>query len=93
MRALVAAALALALSLAPAVPAASQCAMCGTALTGSPEGRAMSAQFNRAILMMLFAPYVVVGALAGVLFHRQIASHLSRLTRRWPLPRRFRPAR
>jgi hypothetical protein len=45
----------------PDAPAAAQCAMCKTALTGSAEGRAMTASFNRGILLMLAAPYLVMG--------------------------------
>ena len=36
--------------------AAAQCAMCKTALTGSPEGRGMGAEFNHAILLMVARP-------------------------------------
>jgi hypothetical protein len=53
--------------------------MCRTTLTSSIEGRAMSTSFNRAILLMLFAPYVVVGATAAVLFRRPLAARLVRL--------------
>jgi hypothetical protein len=41
--------------------------MCKTALTGSPEGRSITAEFNHAILLMVAAPYVVMGGfLLGV---------------------------
>ena len=63
-------------------PASAQCAMCKTALTSSPEGHALGAHFNRAILMMLFAPYLVAGTVFGVLFRRQIAGYWSRTFRR-----------
>ena len=66
--------------LAPGL-AEAQCAMCKTALTNSPEGRAQGAQFNAAILLMLFAPYVVVGTVASVLFRRQLGGYLGRLLR------------
>lgn len=66
----------------PAAPAAAQCAMCKTALSGSPEGRVMSGHLNNAILMMVFAPYLVAGTVAGVLFRRQIATRISRLRNR-----------
>lgn len=69
------------LAVAPA-PARAQCAMCKTALTSSPEGKALSGEMNRAILMMLFAPYVVAGTVAGVLFRRQITFRLARLLQR-----------
>jgi hypothetical protein len=48
-------------------PAGAQCAMCKTTLTNSAEGRGIGDQFNRAILVMLAAPYVVMGGfLIGV---------------------------
>ena len=58
--------------------ASAQCAMCATALTGSEEGRAMSASFNRAILVMLVAPYMVVGAFALTFFRPQLREMLRR---------------
>jgi hypothetical protein len=67
---------------AAAAPAAAQCAMCKTALSGSPEGRVMSGHINHAILMMVFAPYLVAGTVAGVLIRRQIATRISRLRKR-----------
>ena len=45
--------LVLALLLAQPGPAAAQCAMCKAALTNSEEGRGLSAEFNRAIVVML----------------------------------------
>ena len=57
---------------------AAQCAMCATALTGSEEGRAMSASFNRAILVMLAAPYLVVGTVALAFFRPQLRETLRR---------------
>jgi hypothetical protein len=67
---------------APAGRAAAQCAMCKTALTSSPEGRGLSEHLNHAILMMVFAPYLVAGTVAGVLFRRQIGVRVTRLLRR-----------
>ena len=58
--------------------AAAQCAMCATALTGSEEGRAMSASFKRAILVMLAAPYMVVGTVALTFFRPQLRETLRR---------------
>ena len=50
-----------------AAPAAAQCVMCKTALTGSAEGRSMMASFNHGILLMVAAPYMVAGVfLLGV---------------------------
>jgi len=61
-----------------AAPAAAQCVMCKTALTGSPEGRAMTAHFNHGILLMVFAPYLVMGAFAVAVFHERIVRHAAR---------------
>ncbi len=54
-------ALLLGVCFSPAVQA--QCAMCRTALQSSPEGQAMAAGFNQAILFLLAAPILIV---AGV---------------------------
>ena len=62
-----------------AVPASAQCAMCQTALLHSAEGRGMSAEFNRAILVMLFAPYAVFASIGAVLLRHRIAGAF----RRW----------
>jgi hypothetical protein len=70
-----------ALLMAAAAPVAAQCVMCKTALTSSPEGHAMGAQFNHAILLMLFAPYVVAVAFTLTVFRRRIAVALRRLVR------------
>ncbi len=58
--------------------------MCQTALTGSPEGRHIAHEFNKAILVMLAAPYVVFGGFAAVLFRRPLLGALAA---------RFRPRR
>jgi hypothetical protein len=65
----------LALAALAILPSAShaQCAMCQTALMNSAEGRGMSREFNRAILLMLFAPYAVVTGVGLALFRRRIA--------------------
>lgn len=62
--------------------AQAQCAMCRTALTGSPEGRAIGEQFNRAILLMMAAPYVVIGTVGAVFFRVRLRSGLHRLAAR-----------
>lgn len=86
--------LALALLLAPlllqAVPAAAQCAMCQTALLNSAEGRGISRDFNNAILLMLFAPYVVFASIGAVLLRHRLAASLRRWRR--DLRTRFQPA-
>ena len=81
-RAAAALALLLALLALPGAPAFAQCAMCKTALTGSSEGRHMAHQLNLAILMMVFAPYVITAVVGSVLFRRQLAGLLSPLRAR-----------
>ena len=58
--------------------ASAQCVMCKTALTDSPEGRAINQTFNRAILLMLVAPYLVAGTLMATVFRRPLAAVLVR---------------
>jgi hypothetical protein len=74
--------LALAVLVAPlvlsAAPVMAQCAMCQTALTGSAEGRGMSREFNRAILVMFFAPYAVFTVVGTVLLRHRIGASLRR---------------
>ena len=38
-----------------------QCVTCGTALASSPEGQAIAGSFRSGILLLLDAPYIVVG--------------------------------
>jgi hypothetical protein len=64
-----------------AAPALAQCAMCQTALLNSPEGRGMGEEFNRAILVMLFAPYAVFGVVGAVLLRHHIRQSLLRWRR------------
>ena len=52
--------------------------MCKTALTHSEEGRAISAEFNRAILVMLLAPYLMMGSFAAYLLRARIRSLAAR---------------
>lgn len=59
-------------------PAPAQCAMCKTALTNSEEGRAMSAEFNRAIVLMLVAPYLLMGAAATYLGRQRLRALAAR---------------
>jgi hypothetical protein len=70
--------------LAAAAPSAlAQCAMCKAALTGSAEGQAMAGEFNRAILLMLFAPYAVVVAFLFAAFRARILGFARRAWRRF----------
>ena len=64
-----------------------QCAMCKATVTQSPEGREMSEKLNTAILVMFFAPYLVFGTLATVLFRARIAPFVARVLRFLFLPR------
>jgi hypothetical protein len=66
---------------AAAALACAQCVMCKTALTDSPEGRAINQTFNRAILLMLVAPYALVGTLMATVFRRPLATVLVRRLR------------
>jgi hypothetical protein len=60
-----------------AAPSASaQCVMCKAALTDSPEGRAINQTFNRAILLMLVAPYALVGTLMATVFRKPLLRRL-----------------
>ena len=72
-----AAGLALSGGLAPS--ASAQCAMCGTALTHSAEGRAMTPAFNRAILVMLAAPYAMMAMAAAYLGRHRLRTLAVRL--------------
>ena len=62
-------------------PASAQCVMCKAALTDSPEGRAINQTFNRAILLMLVAPYALVGTLMATVFRRPLAAVIVRRLR------------
>lgn len=80
-KALVVGALVLLLAAIVAPLASAQCVMCKTALTDSPEGRAINQTFNRAILLMLVAPYALVGTLMATVFRRPLAAVLVRRLR------------
>lgn len=69
-------------AVATSSPALAQCAMCKATLTGSAEGRAIAREFNRAILVMLFAPYVVVGGFLLTAFRGRIRARLGCAWRR-----------
>jgi hypothetical protein len=57
------------------------------ALMNSPEGRGMGQEFNRAILVMFFAPYAVFGVVGTILLRHRIGASLrrerGRLRRTW----------
>jgi hypothetical protein len=69
-------------------PAAiAQCAMCKATLEGSSDG--VGGQFNRAILVMLAGPYLVMGAFGFLLFRERLRHASGHLLAR--LRRRLRP--
>lgn len=72
-----------------AVPGFAQCAMCGTTVANSPEGRAIAGQLNAAILLMLAAPYAVFGTFVAVLFRRRLRALLVRALPGRPVPDRL----
>ena len=80
-QALLAAAAAAMLAATPRVEA--QCSMCKTVVTGSEEGRSLGGELNKAILVMVAAPYLVFGGFVAVLFRRRVRLDLpSALARR-----------
>jgi hypothetical protein len=83
----------LALLVAPlllsAAPVFAQCAMCQTALLNSPEGRGMGQEFNRAILVMFFAPYAVFTVVGTVLLRHRIRAAVHRWRTDWRRSIRF----
>jgi hypothetical protein len=61
-------------SLEPA--AFAQCAMCKASLEGSTDG--LGAVFNRAILVMMAGPYLVMGVFGFVLFRERLRAAVHR---------------
>jgi hypothetical protein len=51
--------------------AVAQCPMCKTALEKSAEGQQMASAFNDGILFLLSAPFLVVGAIALMLYRKR----------------------
>lgn len=65
-----------------------QCVMCKTALTNSAEGRGVAPALNRAILLMIAAPYLVFGAVGLVAFRGRLRdAWRRRMARRPPAAR------
>ena len=50
--------------------------MCKTVVTGSEEGRSLGGELNKAILIMVAAPYLVFGGFVAALFRRRQAPAL-----------------
>lgn len=74
-------------ALLAAEPVLAQCAMCKATVAQSPEGRALSETLNTAILVMFFAPYLVFGTIAAVVFRRQLGPFVAKVLRFLFLPR------
>lgn len=79
VRAAVFAGVAVAVSLLPE-PAAAQCAMCKATLENSAND--LGATFNRAILVMMAAPYLVMGVFGAVFFRERLRDKARRLLAR-----------
>ena len=92
MRRLIVLLAAIAPLLLSAAPVLAQCAMCQTALMNSPEGRGMGQEFNRAILVMFFAPYAVFTVVGTVLLRHRIRAALQRWSGSWRRSTRLSPS-
>src|SRR5262245_9769671 len=68
----------------PATRVWAQCSMCQQVVTQSPEAQSAAQQLNLAILLMFFAPYVVLASLAFIVFPEPVKHLLLRLTGRTP---------
>jgi hypothetical protein len=68
-------------------PALAQCSMCQQVISQSPEARRISAELNRAILLMFVAPYLVFTSFALMFFRAPLGRHLRRMLRIFFLPR------
>jgi hypothetical protein len=53
-------------------PALAQCAMCRSALASSLEGAALQGPLNRAILVLLAAPYLVLGGFVLLVWRERL---------------------
>ena len=70
--------LAAVLLIASGLPLAAQCAMCKAAIEGSTDA-GVGAQFNRAILVMMAGPYLVMGVFGALLFRDRLRAAARRL--------------
>ena len=50
------------------IPGSAQCAMCRRALEASPEGQALAGSFRHGILLLMGAPYLMLGATGYAIF-------------------------
>lgn len=65
-------------SLASAGPAAAQCSMCKAVLEGAVEGRRIAEGLNHGILLMMAAPYAILGSFLALAFRPQLFGALAR---------------
>ena len=59
-------------------PLAAQCAMCKAAIENATDAN-VGASFNRAILVMMAGPYVVMGVFGALLFRHRLRGAARRL--------------
>ena len=71
-----------ALMLIASTNAAAQCAMCRTALTNSAEGQHWSRGIDHGILLLLAAPFLIVGRVLFSIYQPEIVAWLSALGER-----------
>jgi len=64
------------LALGLPAPAAAQCSMCQQVVAQSPEAQRFGAELNRAILVLMAAPYLLFSSFALVLFRDRIGRRL-----------------
>ncbi len=70
---------------------AAQCQMCRTALTNSAEGQRWAQGINAGILLLLAAPFLIVGTIIFFIYRPQIVAALSTVRLRcWEAMRRSR---
>src|SRR5262252_1219033 len=62
------------------VPGWAQCVMCGTALSSSPESKSLAASFRWGIALLMFMPYVILGAIGYAIYRayrKRLAARLA----------------
>ena len=67
--------------------ALAQCSMCRAVVEQSPEGQRVAGELNKAIVLMFFAPYLIFGSFAAVLFRSRLGAAARRVARALFLPR------
>jgi hypothetical protein len=61
--------------------------MCRSVLAQSPEGQRVAGELNKAILVLFFAPYLVMGGTAAWIFRTRLGGLVRRAVRLIVLPR------